>query len=199
MSSARSAARRKQSTAARNAKSGTTASCGRGIPLSLTPFRLQFSRSCSLACVNAHKKATECDGKRPRSSFVPAEQLKKDENTLLNGLLCVLFVPHCVTDVARCGRRLLLPGGGRAAIRHVDPRPENQRSAYAINKHALLRILSTDLARRCDLPRGLAAARASAVPRVRHARASRRPPRHGPSSVSASAVVLSASLSAHCG
>ncbi|KAL3615394.1 hypothetical protein CASFOL_041055 [Castilleja foliolosa] len=39
-------------------------------------------RSCSLPCVNSHKKRTSCTGKRPLTSFVPVSQF--DDNLLIS-------------------------------------------------------------------------------------------------------------------
>ena len=51
------------------------------------------TRSCSLKCVTAHKKDSDCDGIRPRTSYVSLE--KFTDLHFLNGELIVILCSGC--------------------------------------------------------------------------------------------------------
>ncbi|CAA0820717.1 HIT-type Zinc finger family protein [Striga hermonthica] len=97
-------------------------------------------RSCSLPCVNSHKKRTACTGKRPVTSFVPISQF--DDNLLVSDYNMLEDVKRIAESAQRM--RMKLCGNSHFKL----PLPLKNLKYAATSRRTKLLFLSSGMSKR---------------------------------------------------
>lgn len=87
-----------RSTSRRRSEEGVCTECRAAAPIYQCPGCM--IRTCSLACVQGHKKRTECSGKRNRGEFVPMNRMT--DGTMRSDYF---FLEEVLEQIPRSGKR----------------------------------------------------------------------------------------------